>query len=329
MPVTPLFHTPRMVAPLCPVVPPSLIGQLDPDNTIHNFLDANLNNSWDSCFQSSMNWAPPFILPSASECGCVASDSQPLSGVPPILSSLQPASGNTGPSSGSNGSGRSTMGSVTVRDSFVSYLPGADQALKENVKDTNHPEVLITEGICDVSTWATCNPDTCIIQPHPPRQILEAQKASWAITCEQRVMKKTLLDKAVQEYLTQQALRMEEIALRHNVMVEYLKGIVQRHNALLHVKALEVNADCPSGSKYSLKEIQQMVKEDKKLQNLTQEEMDEYIIALNEHCDTKIHGIRANNVAAVRDVLMTTDKITKELHGLHNRTGIYATLLVM
>ncbi|KAI5986550.1 hypothetical protein EDC04DRAFT_2615049 [Pisolithus marmoratus] len=318
------FHTPGMVTPLCPVVPPSLVGQLNPDNTIHDFLDANSNNSWDSCFQSSMNWAPPFILPGASECGCVASDSQPLSGAPPILSSLQPASGNIGPSSGSNGSGSSTMGSVTVRDSFVSYLPGTDQALKENVKDTNHSEVLITEGIRDVSTWATCNPDAHIIQPCPPRQILEAQKESWAITHEQRVTKKTLLDKAMQEYLAQQALRMEEITLRHNVMVEYLKGIVgsethyhssqkvQWHNALLHAKALEVNADHPSGSKYSLKEIQQMVKEDKKLQNLTQEEMDHYISALNEHHDMKIHGMQANNVVAAQDVLMTTDKITKE-----------------
>ncbi|KAI6040086.1 hypothetical protein EDC04DRAFT_2602733 [Pisolithus marmoratus] len=306
MPVMLPFHTPGMVTLLCPVVPPSLIGQLNPDNTICDFLDANLNNSWDSCFQSSMNWAPPFILPSASECGCVVSDSQPLSGAPPILSSLQPASGNTGPSSGSNGSGRSAMGSVMVRDSCVSYLPGTDQALKENVKDTNHPEVLITEGICDVSTWAMCNPDARIIQPCPPGQISEAQKASWAIAHEQRVAKKTLLDKAVQEYLTQQASKMEEIALRHNVTVEYLKGIVQQHNALLHAKALEVNANHPSRSKYSLKEIQQMVKEDEKLQNLTQEEMDEYIIALNEHRNMKIH----------------------ELHGLHNRTGIYATLLV-
>ncbi|KAI6046993.1 hypothetical protein EDC04DRAFT_2887444 [Pisolithus marmoratus] len=217
------------------------------------------------------------------------------------------------------------MGSVMVQDSFVSYLPGTDQALKENVKDTNCPEVPITEGICDISTWATHNPDACIIQPCPPRQISEVQKASWAITCEQRVTKKTLLDKAMQEYLTQQASKMEKITLRHNVTVEYLKGI---HNALLHVKALEVNADHPSRSKYSLKEIQQMVKEDKKLQNLTQEEMDHYISALNEHCNMKIHHIQANNVVAAQDVLMTTDKITKELHGLHNHTGIYAMLLV-
>ncbi|KAI6126084.1 hypothetical protein EDD16DRAFT_1473634, partial [Pisolithus croceorrhizus] len=125
------------------------------------------------------------------------------------------------------------------------------------------------------------------------------------------------------------------------VTVEYLKGLVggqthyysswkvQWHNALLHAKALEVNADCPCGTKYSLKEIQQMVKDDECLQNLSQEEMDQYITMLEEHCNTKVHGIRANNVAAAQDVLMTTNKTAKELNGLCDHTGIYSTLLVM
>ncbi|KAI5988439.1 hypothetical protein EDD15DRAFT_2371489 [Pisolithus albus] len=98
---------------------------------------------------------------------------------------------------------------------------------------------------------------------------------------------------------------------------------------MLAVKALEVNADRPCGTKYSLKEIQQMVKDDKRLQNLSQEEMDQYVSTLEEYRDTKTHSVRANNVAAARDVLATTDKIAKELNGLRNRTGIYATLLVM
>ncbi|KAI6094694.1 hypothetical protein F5141DRAFT_1069207 [Pisolithus sp. B1] len=44
MPVLPSFHTPGMVAPLCPVVPPLAISQLNPDNTIHDFPDANSND---------------------------------------------------------------------------------------------------------------------------------------------------------------------------------------------------------------------------------------------------------------------------------------------
>ncbi|KAI5996693.1 hypothetical protein EDD15DRAFT_2194885 [Pisolithus albus] len=170
--------------------------------------------------------------------------------------------------------------------------------LKKTVEDTDHPKVLVNEGICDVSTWAVHNPGACVIQPHSSRQISEAQKASWAIACQQRAMKKALLDNAVQEYLTQQTLKLEETAFKHNVTVEYLKGLVggqtyyhnprkvQWHNALLHAKALEVNMDRPTGTKYSLKEIQRM------------EELDHHITMLSEHRDMKTHGVRANNIAA-------------------------------
>ncbi|KAI6113198.1 hypothetical protein EDD16DRAFT_1704258 [Pisolithus croceorrhizus] len=169
----------------------------------------------------------------------------------------------------------------------------------------------------------------------------EAQKASWAIACQQRATKKALLDNAVQEYLTQQTSKLEEIALNHSITVEYLKGLiggqthyhnprkVQRHNVLLHVKALEVNTDHPSRTKYSLTGIQKMVKDDEWLQNLTQEALEQHVITLNEHRDTKIHGVQANNVTAAQDVLATTDRITKELTSLRDHTGIYAMLLVM
>ncbi|KAI6011557.1 hypothetical protein PISMIDRAFT_123097, partial [Pisolithus microcarpus 441] len=124
---------------------------------------------------------------------------------------------------------------------------------------------------------------------------------------------------------------------------EYLKGLVggethyhssqkvQRHNALLHAKALEVNADRPCGTKYSLKEIQQMVKDDKRLQNLSQEEMDQYVSTLKEHCDMKTHSVRANNEVSRFNMyaLHSPDCHHHKLNGLRNCTGIYATLLVM
>ncbi|KAI6103352.1 hypothetical protein EDD16DRAFT_1493521, partial [Pisolithus croceorrhizus] len=109
------------------------------------------------------------------------------------------------------------------------------------------------------------------------------------------------------------------------ITVEYLKGFiggqthyhnprkVQRHNTLLHAKVLEVNTDRPSGTKYSLTEIQKMVKDDEQLQNLMQEALEQHVIALNEHHDMKIHAVRANNVTAAWDVLVTTDRITKEV----------------
>ncbi|KAI6100043.1 hypothetical protein EDD16DRAFT_1526638 [Pisolithus croceorrhizus] len=135
-----------------------------------------------------------------------------------------------------------------------------NSGLMGSIEDPDHPEVLINDGIYNASTWS----------------ISEAQKASWAIACQQRAGKKVLLDNAMQEYLTQQTLKLEEIALKHSITLEYLKG-VQWHNVLLHGKALEVNMA--------------MVMDDKQLQNLMQEELEQYTTALNEHCDMKIHGV--------------------------------------
>ena len=56
-----------------------------------------------------------------------------------------------------------------------------------------------------------------------------------------------------------------------------------------------------------------MVKKDEQLQNLTQKEVDAHIAALNEHCNNKVNGVQANNIAASWDVLAITDKISKEV----------------
>ncbi|KAI6027069.1 hypothetical protein EDC04DRAFT_2606045 [Pisolithus marmoratus] len=208
-----------------------------------NMLQPNAN--------SSMNWAPAFILPSASEHGCVASDSQPLSACSQLVATL-----DVHLEAMEVEAALWALSQCKIPLSHI-YLALIKLLRRMSQIHTNCPKALITEGICDVSTWAMHNPDACIIQSHPPRQISEAQKASWAIAHEQRVTKKALLDKAMQEYLAQQASKMEKITLRHNVTVEYLKGIVggethyhssqkvQQHNALLHAKALEVNADMP------------------------------------------------------------------------------------
>ncbi|KIK29663.1 hypothetical protein PISMIDRAFT_89065, partial [Pisolithus microcarpus 441] len=87
--------------------------------------------------------------------------------------------------------------------------------------------------------------------------------------------------------------------------------------------------DRPCGTKYSLKEIQQMVKDDERLQNLSQEEMDQYVSTLEEHHNTKTHGVRANNVSRFNMyALHSPDCHHHKLNGLRNHTGIYATLLV-
>lgn len=56
-----------------------------------------------------------------------------------------------------------------------------------------------------------------------------------------------------------------------------------------------------------------MVKNDPKMQNLDPEEEEEYITALAEWRDIKVHGVRANNAAVAQDVFATTHRISREV----------------
>ncbi|KAG2335985.1 hypothetical protein BDR05DRAFT_855026, partial [Suillus weaverae] len=100
-------------------------------------------------------------------------------------------------------------------------------------------------------------------------------------------------------------------------------------NALVHAKAKEMNADQPVGSRYTLAELREMVANDPQTKKLSREEAAAYIEALNEHRDQKGFSVRANNLAAARDAVATTERLVKELDDLRIRTGIYATLFVV
>ncbi|KAG0693901.1 hypothetical protein DFH29DRAFT_765374, partial [Suillus ampliporus] len=82
----------------------------------------------------------------------------------------------------------------------------------------------------------------------------------------------------------------------------------------------------PRGAKYSLDEIQDLVKADNGMQNLTPEEQQEYIDKLHEHCALQNMSVCATNTAAARDIQSTLDNVFKMLDGLAVRTGIYACL---
>ena len=49
------------------------------------------------------------------------------------------------------------------------------------------------------------------------------------------------------------------------------------------------------------------------MQDLTPKQKNEYILALAQDHDVKQHSVRANNAAAARDVLATSDCISKEV----------------
>ncbi|KAG1793704.1 uncharacterized protein HD556DRAFT_1237697 [Suillus plorans] len=193
------------------------------------------------------------------------------------------------------------------------------------------------------SSWAARNPNRPIIEPRVPlnpaqKARANAQRASRKISSLQRKESEEALHSSIRQLLAEQAQRMNEIALEHGVSVEKVKKLMggtkhytasrsaQLENALMHAKAEEVNRDLPRGAKYTPGEIRQMVKDDRNMQDLTEEEKKELVDKLNEHRALRNMSVRATNTAAMRDVQSTLDTIFKMLDGLAVRTGIYACL---
>jgi hypothetical protein len=89
-----------------------------------------------------------------------------------------------------------------------------------------------------------------------------------------------------------------------------------------------------------------MVVADPETKNLTKEQKEAYITALEEHHERKVVGVWAHNLAAVQDIVATMDRIVKKvglnlagnqvnlyfslkLDDLQVQTGIYGTLFVV
>ena len=56
-----------------------------------------------------------------------------------------------------------------------------------------------------------------------------------------------------------------------------------------------------------------MVTNDSQMKNLTKDKEAAYILALTEHRKEKVMSVRGSNMAAARDVLVTMERIVKEV----------------
>jgi hypothetical protein len=74
---------------------------------------------------------------------------------------------------------------------------------------------------------------------------------------------------------------------------------------------------CPDrdkGDRLTLKEIQKLVDDDPVLQNLSENQKQEFLAELKTHRDTMKTGVRASNQAAAMDCRGTIDRISGEVH---------------
>ncbi|KAG1893162.1 uncharacterized protein F5891DRAFT_986152 [Suillus fuscotomentosus] len=192
------------------------------------------------------------------------------------------------------------------------------------------------------STWAARNPTHATIHPRtPPHRLSDAQKASRKIKRDQKTEASKDLHNALTIHLDGHKMKIDSLARAHNVTPKYIDDLISNHtkfhtsrkvqlsNALVHAKAKEMNSDQLAGSRYTLVELRKMVDDDSRIKKLTKDEKASYITALEEHRKQKVASVRGNNIAAARDVLLTTERIVKELNDLRVRTGTYATLFVV
>ncbi|KAG1846243.1 hypothetical protein DFJ58DRAFT_686603 [Suillus subalutaceus] len=175
----------------------------------------------------------------------------------------------------------------------------------------------------------------------PPPRLSDAQKASRKIKKDQRTEITKHLHDAVAKHLQEQKNGVELLSLAHNVTPKQINDIISHqtkyctarkvhlNNALIHAKAKEMNSGQPNGLRYTLVELREMVAQDPQMQDLTKGEKATYIAALSQHREQKVSSVRANNMATARDVLVTTERVVKELDDLRIRTGTYRTLFVV
>jgi hypothetical protein len=110
---------------------------------------------------------------------------------------------------------------------------------------------------------------------------------------------------------------------------------VHLNNTLIHSKAKEMNCSTqnsfacsccytyillqqgqPNGLRYTLVKLCEMVAQDPQMQDLTKDQKATYMAALSQHREQKVSSMQANNMATARDILVTTERVVKEVSSL-------------
>ncbi|KAG1841140.1 hypothetical protein DFJ58DRAFT_688835 [Suillus subalutaceus] len=158
----------------------------------------------------------------------------------------------------------------------------------------------------------------------PPPRLSDAQKASRKIKKDQRTEITKHLHDAVAKHLQEQKNGVELLSLAHNVTPKQINDIISHQTKYCTARKASLMA-----FRYTLVELREMVAQDPQMQDLTKGEKATYIAALSQHREQKVSSVRANNMATARDVLVTTERVVKELDDLRIRTGTYGTLFVV
>ncbi|KAJ3978714.1 hypothetical protein F5890DRAFT_1653079 [Lentinula detonsa] len=241
--------------------------------------------------------------------------------------------------SGSNlGNSDTTAGSRV--DTGVSALGHQDPPASTSNTPSNSilaPVLVPKTGFTSLepTTHAQRNPllPTQSIRPHLKRTLDPVQ----ARTMNEAKAEKQRLAMLARDDVLKLATEFEQnvagLAEKHSVSVEYLKSLMSmaskfkrmrapgRMQALVHLKAKEVNASLPVGGKLKAPALRKLVDEDEALLMISDDKIEQAKREVVEKRLLSIRGIRPTNLSAGKDYSAFSRLVKKEFDALHVRTG--------
>ncbi|KAJ7573042.1 hypothetical protein C8J56DRAFT_1066968 [Mycena floridula] len=172
------------------------------------------------------------------------------------------------------------------------------------------------------------------VQPiieRPKKHLTDGQKANMKIGRAVALEKKSKLHTRLLEFIAEQDKKLEEIALEEGSTLEHCRKLLSTslkkkrkessQNALVSLKAFELNADLPPGQKMKLKDIQAAVAADPAMQDATEEDLLKAKELLAEKRLERAQGARASHGSESKDMGAFSRKMNDEFFNLHQRTG--------
>ncbi|KAJ7576037.1 hypothetical protein C8J56DRAFT_1118683 [Mycena floridula] len=174
-----------------------------------------------------------------------------------------------------------------------------------------------------------------IVQPAVERKkkkkLTEGQQASLAIGRAVAEENRTTLNIRLLEFVADQDKRLEQIAEEEGVTLEHCRRLLSTslkakratssQNALVSLKAFELNGDRPPGQKARLPEIRAAVAADESMQNATEEDIQKAKELLDEKRLARAQGARGSHVSEAKDISAFSRKTGEEVFNLFQRTG--------
>ncbi|KAJ7586933.1 hypothetical protein C8J56DRAFT_1165142 [Mycena floridula] len=170
-----------------------------------------------------------------------------------------------------------------------------------------------------------------VIERAKKKPLTEAQKASLQIGRAVAEEKRSSLNTRLLDFVAEQDKKLEKIAEEEGVTVEHCRRLLSSglkikrkenaRNALVSLKAFEMNADRPPGQKAKLEEIQAAVAADKTMQEATDKEILKAKELLAEKRSARAQGSRGSHASEAKDIAAFSRKTGEDFFNLNQHTG--------